>query len=217
MGQVSARGTFMNLYLNGKNNGYYNPTERIDSDFLNSWNGSDSEWDIIAQFGELREGDTVKWNELKSALLKNLSVPQNYAAVERLFDVDNFIDYIMLNVYANTGDWPHNNWRPPVNAARRKWRFIVWDAEWRSETRARRFGNNLTRGRGRRSESPFFPFVSEKPRVLMRFADGSIHYFKGALTEKVLPAFEMKEEFSAYPKNEPTVERTWVRAAERSS
>ena len=56
--------------------------------------------------------------------------------VERLLDVDNFIDYIMLNVYANTGDWPHNNWR----AARErvpgaKWCFIVWDAEWA-------FGNN---------------------------------------------------------------------------
>ena len=110
MGQVAARGTFMNLYLNGKSKGYYNPTERIDSDFLNSWNGGESEWDIIAQYGELREGDMTKWNELKSALLKNLSVPQNYAAVERLLNVDNFIDYIMLNVYANTGDWPHNNW-----------------------------------------------------------------------------------------------------------
>ena len=42
MGQVSARGTFMNLYLNGKFKGYYNPTERIDSDFLNSWHGTES-------------------------------------------------------------------------------------------------------------------------------------------------------------------------------
>ncbi|MCH2383339.1 MAG: lamin tail domain-containing protein, partial [Pedosphaera sp.] len=91
MGHISARGTFMNLYLNGKSKGYYNPTERIDGDFLNSWNGGESEWDIIAQFGELREGDMVKWNQLKSALLKNLSVPQNYVAVERLLDVDNFI------------------------------------------------------------------------------------------------------------------------------
>ena len=53
MGQVSARGTFMNLYLNGKFKGYYNPTERIDSDFLNSWHGTESEWDIVAQFGEI--------------------------------------------------------------------------------------------------------------------------------------------------------------------
>ena len=69
------------------------------------------------------------WNRLKSAMQKNLAVTSNYAEVERLLDVDNFIDYIMLNVYSNTGDWPHNNWR----AARErvpggKWKFIPWDA-----------------------------------------------------------------------------------------
>ena len=219
MGQVSARGTFMNLYLNGKNNGYYNPTERIDSDFLNSWNGSDSEWDIIAQFGELREGDTVKWNELKSALLKNLSVPQNYAAVERLLDVDNFIDYIMLNVYANTGDWPHNNWR----AARErvpgaKWRFIVWDAEWAFGNNGRSVtGNNLTSGplAGDSDIARFYRSLQKNPEFCMRFADRvQIHYFNGgALTdENVLRRFlEMKEELSDVIRNmNTTVERTWV-------
>ena len=219
MGQVSARGTFMNLYLNGKNKGYYNPTERIDSDFLNSWNGSDSEWDIIAQFGELREGDTVKWNELKAALLKNLSVPQNYAAVERLLDVDNFIDYIMLNVYANTGDWPHNNWR----AARErvpgaKWRFIVWDAEWSFGNNGRSVtGNNLTSGplAGDSDIARFYRSLQKNPEFRMRFADRvQIHYFNGgALTdENVLRRFlEMKEELSGVIRNmNTTVERTWV-------
>ncbi|MEE2948104.1 MAG: lamin tail domain-containing protein, partial [Verrucomicrobiota bacterium] len=219
MGQVSARGTFMNLYLNGKNNGYYNPTERIDSDFLNSWNGSDSEWDIIAQFGELREGDTVKWNELKSALLKNLSVPQNYAAAERLLNVDNFIDYIMLNVYANTGDWPHNNWR----AARQrvpgaKWRFIVWDAEWAFGNNGRSVtGNNLTSGplAGDSDIARFYRSLQKNPEFRMRFADRvQIHYFNGgALTdENVLRRFlEMKEELSGVIRNmNMTVERTWV-------
>ncbi len=219
MGQVSARGTFMNLYLNGKNKGYYNPTERIDRDFLNSWNGSDSEWDIIAQFGELREGDTVKWNELKAALLKNLSVPQNYAAVERLLDVNNFIDYIMLNVYANTGDWPHNNWR----AARErvpgaKWRFIVWDAEWSFGNNGRSVtGNNLTSGplAGDSDIARFYRSLQKNPEFRMRFADRvQIHYFNGgALTdENVLSRFrEMKEEMSGVIRNmNTTVESTWV-------
>ena len=148
MGQISARGTFMNLYLNGKFKGYYNPTERIDSDFLNSWHGTESEWDIVAQFGEIREGDVVMWNRRKSAMQKNLAVTSNYAEVERLLDVDNFIDYIMLNVYSNTGDWPHNNWR----AARErvpggKWKFIPWDAEWSFGNNGRNVtGNNLSSG-----------------------------------------------------------------------
>ena len=219
MGQVAARGTFMNLYLNGKPRGYYNPTERIDSDFLNSWNGGESEWDIIAQFGELREGDMVKWNELKTALLKNLSVPQNYAAIERLLDVDNFIDYIMLNVYANTGDWPHNNWR----AARQrvpgaKWRFLVWDAEWAFGNNGRSVtGNNLTSGplAGGSDIAQFYRSLQKNPEFRMRFADRvQIHYFNGgALTdENVLRRFlEMKEEMSGVIRSmNTTVETSWV-------
>ncbi|MBT5310131.1 MAG: hypothetical protein HOL38_01005, partial [Verrucomicrobia bacterium] len=219
MGQVAARGTFMNLYLNGKSKGYYNPTERIDSDFLNSWNGGESEWDIIAQYGELREGDMTKWNELKSALLKNLSVPQNYAAVERLLNVDNFIDYIMLNVYANTGDWPHNNWRAArerVPGAR--WRFLVWDAEWSFGNNGRGVtGNNLTSGplAGGADIALFYRSLQKNPEFRMRFADRvQIHYFNGgALTdENVLRRFrEMKEEMTGVISNmNSTVETTWV-------
>ncbi|MBL4640795.1 MAG: lamin tail domain-containing protein, partial [Verrucomicrobiales bacterium] len=219
MGQVSARGTFMNLYLNGKSKGYYNPTERIDGDFLNSWNGSESEWDIIAQFGELREGDMVKWNELRSALLKNLSGPQNYAAVQRLLDVDNFIDYIMLNVYANTGDWPHNNWRAACERVPgAKWRFIVWDAEWAFGNNGRSVtGNNLTSGplAGGADIALFYRSLQKNPEFRMRFADRvQIHYFNGgALTdENVLRRFrEMKEEMSGVLRNlNSTVETTWV-------
>ena len=219
MGQISAQGTFMNLYLNGSNKGYYNPTQRIDSDFLNSWNGSDSEWDIIAQFGELREGDMVKWNQVKSALQRNLTIPQNYSAVERLLDIDNFIDYIMLNVYANTGDWPHNNWR----AARErvpgaKWRFLVWDAEWSFGNNGRSVtGNNLTSGplAGGADIAVFYRALQKNPEFRMRFADRvQIHYFNdGALTdENVLRRFrEMKEQISGVLRNlNSSVETSWV-------
>ena len=219
MGQVSARGTFMNLYLNGKLQGYYNPTERIGSDFLNSWNGSDSEWDIVAQYGEVREGDTVMWNRLKSAMQKNLSVEVNYNEVGRLLNIDNFIDYIMLNVYANTGDWPHNNWR----AARErvpggKWRFIPWDAEWSFGNNGRSVtGNNLSSGplAGGADIAVFYRALQKNPEFRMRFADRvQIHYFNGgALTdENVLSRFrEMKEEMSGVLKNlNSSVESSWV-------
>jgi spore coat protein CotH len=61
MGQVSSQGTLVNLYVNGVYKGYYNPTERIDEDFLDTWQGGNGDYDIIAQFGEVRAGDLVKW------------------------------------------------------------------------------------------------------------------------------------------------------------
>jgi hypothetical protein len=111
--------------------GYYNPTERIDEDFLDTWQGGNGDYDIIAQFGEVRAGDTVKWNQLKQTLSRDLSVASNYEQAKQMINIDSFIDYLLLNIYVGTRDWPHNNWR----AARERvdgaqWRFYVWDAEW---------------------------------------------------------------------------------------
>ena len=50
VGQVSPRGTFVNLFINGKYKGYYNPTERIDTKFLADWYQTNENYDVIAQF-----------------------------------------------------------------------------------------------------------------------------------------------------------------------
>ncbi|MCA9435921.1 MAG: VCBS repeat-containing protein, partial [Candidatus Omnitrophica bacterium] len=60
----------------------------------------------------------------------DLSDPDKYREFTRLLDVVNFADYILLNVFAGTEDWPNNNWtvarlREPGS----KFRFYVWDAE----------------------------------------------------------------------------------------
>ena len=48
----------------------------IDEDFLDTWQGGQGAYDIIAQFGEVREGNTVEWNRLKQALNRDLSILQ---------------------------------------------------------------------------------------------------------------------------------------------
>ena len=125
----------------------------------------------------------------------------------------------MLNVYANTGDWPHNNWR----AARErvpggKWRFIPWDAEWSFGNNGRSVsGNNLSSGplAGGADIAVFYRALQKNPEFRMRFADRvQIHYFNsGALTdENVLRRFrEMKEQMSGVLKNlNSSVESSWV-------
>jgi hypothetical protein len=132
VGQVSSRGAHVNLFLNGAYQGYYNPTERIDSNFLRSWHGGEGDWDIMAQFGEIREGDPLEWNALRNLInTRDLAINANYQEVARRLDMVNFVDYLLVNIYGATGDWPHNNWR----AARErvpgaKFRFYIWDAEW---------------------------------------------------------------------------------------
>ncbi len=132
VGQPAAVGTFVNLFLNGVYKGYYNPCERIDVDFLRAYHGGGERWDLIAQGGEVREGDATAWNSLRSfATSVNLTNAANYLELARRLDLTNFVDYLCPLIYADNDDWPHNNWR----VARERmpgapFRFYVWDAEW---------------------------------------------------------------------------------------
>ena len=189
MGQVSAQGTLVNLYVNGAFKGYYNPTERIDEDFLDTWQGGNGDYDIIAQFGEVRAGDTVEWNRLKATLSRDLSLPQNYEEASRQIQIDSFIDYLLLNIYVGTRDWPHNNWR----AARErvpggKWRFYVWDAEWSFFNQGGSVNHNtLTAELGVNQDiARFYQALSQNTGFRTQFADRVHRHFfgEGALTDQ---------------------------------
>jgi hypothetical protein len=130
-GQVSSHGTFNTLWVNGAYKGYYNTVERIDKDFCQSWHGGSNNWDVIEQFSDPLDGDTVQWNAMRSFInTQDLTVPANYREAGRRLDLTNFVDYLLVNIYPATKDWPGNNWR----AGRERvtngiFRFYVWDAE----------------------------------------------------------------------------------------
>ena len=131
-GQVASHGTFVNLFLNGVYKGYYNPSERIDLDFLQTYQGGGKDWDMMAAMSELREGDRVAWSALLNYV--NANAPTNpvvYQEIGRRLDLVNFVDYLLPLIYADTDDWPHNNWRAArERVAGAPFRFYVWDAEW---------------------------------------------------------------------------------------
>ena len=131
-GQASAHGTFVNLFINGVYKGYYNPAERIGVDFLQAWNGGGDQWDLIAQGSQVREGDASAWNALRTYVNgKDLTVAANYQEVGRRLDLVNFIDYLLVNIYVASDDWPGNNWRAArERVAGAPFHFYVWDAEW---------------------------------------------------------------------------------------
>jgi CotH kinase protein/Lamin Tail Domain/Fn3 associated/Bacterial TSP3 repeat len=132
LGMAASHGTFVQLFLNGVYEGYYNPTERIDDDFLQAYHGGGEDWDLIASFSELREGDSVSWDQLMQlAQTTPATNTANYLKYLDRLDVTNFVDYLLMPIYVDADDWPHNNWR----AARERkpgglWRFYNWDVEW---------------------------------------------------------------------------------------
>ena len=132
LGMAASHGTFVHLFLNGVYRGYYNPVERIDDDFLRDYHGGGEDWDLIASMSELREGDKVSWNQLlQLAQTAPATDEASYRRYLTRLDVTNFVDYLLMPIYADVDDWPHNNWR----AARERtpsglWRFYAWDVEW---------------------------------------------------------------------------------------
>ncbi len=184
MGHVNPQGTFVNLFLNGEYQGYYNPTERIDDWFLHTREGGSRNWDLIAQSGEIQEGDAQAWNALKELILgRDLSIPENYAKVKQELDIVNFIDYLILNIYVGTGDWPHNNWRAArLKKPGAKFRFYVWDAEWAFGNVGRSLSVNVIEKELQRDTAiaNFFHALKQNPDFRLRFADRvHKHFSKG--------------------------------------
>ncbi|MEM7234192.1 MAG: LamG-like jellyroll fold domain-containing protein, partial [Planctomycetota bacterium] len=112
MGQPSASGRFVHLWLNGLYWGLYNPSERPDEDFLSTYLGGDSEdWDVITHIGgELKAGTIDAWSAMFAVAARGLNTPASYDEIRRWLDVESLADYMLLNVYVGTLDWPQNNW-----------------------------------------------------------------------------------------------------------
>ena len=131
VGQVCPRGNFVNLFINGKFKGYYNPTERIDTKFLADWYQTDENYDLIAQMNEVRAGNVTAWRKLLNYVNRyDMQDPKHFRVVEQQLDMAAMADYLLPLIYAANDDWPHNNWRVARHKPDGRFRFINWDAEW---------------------------------------------------------------------------------------
>ena len=132
MSGLGARGVFMHLYINGLYWGLYNPSERPDAWFSSSYLGGKKEdWFAVNHGGDLDGQRSVFRRIEELATERNLESTSRYDRLTDLLDVEAYSDYLLLNWFAGTGDWPHNNWYggnrfEPEDGP---FRFFVWDAE----------------------------------------------------------------------------------------
>ena len=131
MGYVASHGAWYSVLVNFDFKGVYNAVERIDRHFLSSHiDGDVPAWDIVHD-GNNVEGSLYEWTRLTEFMRENdLAADARYAEAQKLIDVVNFTDYMILNIWAQNHDWPHKNYfaaRPRVPEG--KWTFLSWDAE----------------------------------------------------------------------------------------
>ena len=143
MGMVSSHTTFVHLYLNGAYWGLYNLAERPDASFSSSYHGGDKDdWDALNQ-DSVPDGTRDAWDRMLAVL--NEGIDQNAVyqkiqgknpegirdpTIENLLDIENLIDYCILNFYIGNQDWPGRNyWVGRDREGSEGFQFYPWDSE----------------------------------------------------------------------------------------
>ncbi len=132
MGNLSIRSRPVNVYINGLYWGVYDITERPDAEyFADHLGGNAEDFDVITARGSVQDGNRDAWDDLINLVrTTDLSTTAGYEAVKEKLDVENLVDYMLVNFYAGVDDWPHNNWVAANNRVDGGgFRFYVWDAE----------------------------------------------------------------------------------------
>ena len=127
MGQVDAgQGIYVHLYLNGIYWGLYNLQERPVASHYAAYHGGEKDSLDAINGGRATDGTTTEWNHLRSVVIS-----RDWEEICRLIDMDNFIDWTLLNLFAGNVDLKDNgNWRAAGGGLeQRPWRFYSWDGE----------------------------------------------------------------------------------------
>ncbi len=184
MGQPSAAGIFVHLYLNGLYWGIYNLTERPDAAFAASHlGGMPRDYDAF-NAEKLVEGTRDAWTDLMHRINKVGQGRSEYLAVGEMLDLPSFADYMLVNLYGANADWDrHSNWY----AARRhtppgKFRFFIWDAERTLES----LSDNTLDFTDDQSPPGIFHRLIQNPEFRTLFAERAKRHLQsnGALTPK---------------------------------
>ena len=189
MGWTSVNALYVHVFLNGMYWGLYNMAERVDDQYgKDHLGGKKEDIDVIkieeegGNHIEASEGDLEAWikmvetaaqasDDIYYNLLQGKDADGNDdPSQEALLDIDNFIDYMLINQYAGNTDWDHHNWY----AIRRKgeesqgFRFLCWDSELIIDNP---YENVLTKNNGDESPTGIFNHLMENKHFAKKYME----------------------------------------------
>jgi uncharacterized repeat protein (TIGR02543 family) len=121
------------LYINGEYWGIHNIREKINEHFLASNTGVDPDRvELLTNNQQVVIGSNDHYRQMIDYIRSNdMADEGTYAFVKQQMEVDNFIKYMVAEIYFGNTDWPGNNikyWRPDyVNG---RWRWILYDTDF---------------------------------------------------------------------------------------
>jgi hypothetical protein len=176
MGHIDAgQGFFVHLYLNGIYWGVYNLEERPVASHYAAYNGGDPDNIDAINGGHVTDGTIAAWNRMR-----NIAASRNWDEIQKVIDVNNFIDWTLLCIAAGNVDLKNDgNWRTAGGGTdNRPWHFYSWDGEHVLE-------NVRTTGTSPSSDpTGIFNYLDDIEEFRVRFGDRvHKHLFNGgALT-----------------------------------
>ncbi|MCD6394305.1 MAG: lamin tail domain-containing protein, partial [Planctomycetes bacterium] len=190
MGGYAPHGRPVHLYLNGVYWGIYLAHERPDGAFASSYLGGEKDdYDVMKHNNGT--GSVVGFDDDWPAKMQAaanyealVNTGSNYQALLDLLDIDDFIDYMIMNFYIGNTDWSHQNWyasRSRVDPGG-KWRYHNWDPEHCME----QFEEDVTDGRSGDNDGPYgvHEDVANNSEYRLRFADRvHRHFFNNGVLE----------------------------------
>lgn len=121
----------VSLYINGEYWGIHDMAEKIEQHFFKSHFNANEDSLCYANSMNSNEMGKSRFKDIFNFVKKNdLSIQNNFDSVSSMIDIDNFIDYNIIETYLNNWDWPYNNnekWR--ADGISEKWRWILIDMD----------------------------------------------------------------------------------------
>ena len=136
------------VYLNGEYWGIYGMRETFTKHHVESHYGVDGEnLDILANPSgpgkEVREGDFTAYNQLINFVTANdLSEPAKYQQLQIYLDLQEYLNYHIVQIYLGNYDWPANNVRVWRDRNGGKFRWMLFDTD--ATTNFGIWGNSLS-------------------------------------------------------------------------
>ncbi len=116
-------------YINGKFKGILNLRETTNDKFVYANYGYDEDEIDMFENLEFNNGDKEAFNRLWQ-LAKNINDVGAYDEVKRLLDVDEFANYMAVEIFLGNDDWPENNIKAYRSRQDGRYRYICFDLDY---------------------------------------------------------------------------------------
>ena len=150
------RGRYAIVYYNGKYFGLHDLRERANEYYFETHYGiSHNNINLLKANNSISAGKADDYIALMNWLnAHSLNIDSNYAYIASKIDIDNFINYMHMEIYANNRDWPGNNlkkWNSDILHTR--WKWFLYDMDFS-------FGN--TTNEPKLYEKNIFEYISSE-------------------------------------------------------